>query len=239
MKTVRDVMTTSVLTVPPDAPLKEVALLLLDNRVSGAPVVDAAGHVLGMVSEGDFLVKEQGSANVRHRPLARLLGESPETGAQLAKVGASTAGEAMTAPAVTIAPDRPINEAAAIMTARGHNRLPVIDDGHLVGIVTRADLVRAYVVSDEELARTVREEILLRILWLDPADFSVRVTDGVVAVAGRVDRRSTAETIARVIAMAPGVVAVRSEVSWARDDRDVHEPAFEPFVPMSAPARKR
>ena len=113
------------------------------------PVVSDDGGLLGVVSEGDFLVKEQGAEAIRHRPLARIFGESRTSRASLAKFEALTAGQAMTAPALTIASDRHISEAAALMTARGVNRLPVVDDGRLVGIVTRADLVRAYVRSDD------------------------------------------------------------------------------------------
>lgn len=218
MNTVRHVMTPSVMSVRPETPLKDVAQLLLDQQISGVPVVDADGVVVGVVSEADFLIKEQGAGAVRHRPLARFLGESRQSRAWLAKLSAVTAGEAMTAPAVTIESARRISEAAALMTSRRVNRLPVVDDGRLVGIVTRADLVRAYVRSDEELVRTIREDVLLRILWLDPALFEVVVTDGVASISGRVERRSTAEMIERTVSMVPGVAAAHADVTWAVDD---------------------
>ena len=161
MMTVRDAMTRSVLTVPLIAPLREVAEVLIENGISGVPVVDVDGTVLGVVSEADLLIKEQGAGAIRHRPLARLLGESRESRAQLVKAEAITAAEAMTSPAVTITSRRPIHEAAAIMTARRVNRLPVVDDGRLVGIISRADLVRAYVRSDDELAETIRQDVIL------------------------------------------------------------------------------
>ena len=144
MLKVRDVMARSVVTVDPTTPLKDVAGSLVDNRISGVPVVDSLGTVLGVVSEADLLVKEQGAEAIRHRRLVRFFGDSSESRAQLAKLAAVTAGEAMTAPAVTLGSARPISEAAALMTARKINRLPVVDGGRLVGIVTRADLVRAY-----------------------------------------------------------------------------------------------
>src|SRR6185503_6044700 len=114
--------------------------------------VEADGTVVGVVSEADFLVKERGAAAVQHRRLSRLIGESGTTLAQLDKVAARTAGDAMTSPPVTIAPTRPIPVAAQLMTEGRVNRLPVVADGALVGIVTRADLVRAYLRSDEDLA---------------------------------------------------------------------------------------
>ena len=139
----------------------------------------------------------------------------------------------MTAPAVTIASGRHIAEAAAVMTARGVNRLPVVDGGRLVGIVTRADLVRAYVRSDEELAATIRDDVLLRILWLDPAQFTVVVRDGVASISGRVERRSTAEMIERAVSMVPGIVDVQPDLTWAMDDSRDEPSSLDLVFPMS------
>jgi CBS-domain-containing membrane protein len=232
MLKVRDVMSQSVISVHRGTPLKDVAGLLIDHRVSGVPVVDPDGAVLGVVSEADLLMKEQGAEAIRHRRLARFVGESRESRVQLAKLAAVTAGEAMTAPAVTIGSASRLNEAAALMTARKVNRLPVVDDGRLVGIVTRADLVRAYVRSDDELARTIREEVLLHILWLDPVLFTVAVSDGVASISGHVERRSTAEMVGRTVSMVPGIIDVNADVTWAVDDSRVEPVAADPFVPF-------
>jgi CBS domain-containing protein len=232
MMTVRDVMTRSVITVKRDTPLKEVARLLIDDRISGVPVVDPDGSIAGVVSEADLLIKEQGADAVRHRPLAWLLGESEGTRGQLDKLAAVTAEEAMTAPAVMIGSDRPIHEAAAVMTKRGVNRIPVVDEGRLVGIVTRADLVRAYLRSDEELAETIRSDVILRILWLDPAPFVVDVQDGIASISGRVDRRSTAEMLERAVAMVPGIVQVRSAVAWSTDDSRLAPGDLDQIIPF-------
>lgn len=221
MLTVRDVMASPVFTVGYDTPLKEVARLLIAHGVSGVPVVGATGEVIGVISEGDFLVKEQGRERIHHRRLARLVGESPAAQAQMMKLEARTAGEAMTTPAITIAPSSAIRDAAALMTSRGVNRLPVVDGGLLVGIVTRADLLRAFLQSDEELERVVRDDVVLRMLWLDPAAFRISVTNGEATIAGHVERRSTAEIIAATVRMVPGIVAVHTDLGWSMDDRDV------------------
>ena len=221
MMTIRDVMTTSVLLVRPDTPLKDVARLLIDSDVSGVPVVDEQGAVLGVVSEGDFLVKEQGPQALRHRRLARLLGESEATLRQIGKLVARTAGEAMTTPAITMEPSRSIQDAAAVMTERRVNRLPVVESGRLIGIVTRADLVRAYLRTDEELVRTIRQDVLHRILWLDPSTFDVSVHNGEACVRGNVERRSTARIVEEAIAMVPGIVSLSADVGWSFDDRDL------------------
>src|SRR4051812_6842682 len=127
MLNVRDLMTPEVVTVRPTTPIKDAARSLVEHRISGVPVVDDDGHVIGVVSEGDLIVKEQGTDSVERRPLARIFGDSASTRAQLVKALALTAGDAMTAPAITIAPDASVAEAAAIMTRSRINRLPVVD----------------------------------------------------------------------------------------------------------------
>lgn len=234
MLTVRDAMTRTVVTVPLIAPLREVARLLVDHGISGVPVVDVDGTVLGVISEADLLVKEQGPDAIRHRPLARFIGESGQSRAQSLKQAAVTAHEAMTCPAVTITSGRPIHEAAAIMTARRVNRLPVIDDGRLVGIISRADLVRAYVRSDDELAETIRQDVILRILWLDPDQFSIVVEGGAASISGRVERRSTAEMVEHSVRMVPGVVDVHTSVSWSMDDRKLEPAGRDPVFPFGS-----
>jgi len=232
MLTVQDVMTSKVNTVGRETPLRDVASLLINNGISGVPVVDAAGEVLGIVSEADFLVKEQGAKAVHHRRFASLLGETAEARAQMEKLAARTAGEAMTSPAVTIGPSRPIHEAAEIMTGSGINRLPVVKDGCLVGIVTRTDLVRAYLRTDEELARTIREDVLLRILWMDPSVFDVKVHNGEATVIGSVERRSTAAIIEETIKLVPGIVDAKVDVRWAVDDRELVPARRSPEFPF-------
>jgi CBS domain-containing protein len=231
MTTVRDVMTTSVLAAKPETPLKEVARLLVEQRISGLPVVDEANRVVGVVSEADLLVKEQDPGALARGPLDRIFGESDELRELRAKAEARTAGEAMTSPAITIEASRSVHQAASAMIERRVNRLPAVDGGHLVGIVTRADLVRAFVRSDEQLEQTIREDVLLKTLWIDPAQFTVDVRDGVASLRGAVDRRSTAGMIVRSVEMVPGIVGVNAEIAWTVDDRDLEAPAPDYFSP--------
>ncbi|HEX5147975.1 MAG TPA: BON domain-containing protein, partial [Candidatus Limnocylindrales bacterium] len=97
---------------------------------------------------------------------------------------------------------------------------------------TRADLVRAYVRSDDELATTIRDEVLVRILWLDPAMFTIVVKDGVVSVSGHVERRSTAEMVERAIAMVPGILDVKAEILWGLDDSHLEPDVVDSVFPM-------
>ncbi len=200
---VANVMTTQVLTVKPETTLKEVAELLGSRGISGAPVVDDAGLVLGVVSEADILAKERRPR--RQTRVDRLLGRTHVD----QKAAARTAGEAMTAPAVTIGADRRVDAAAALMLDRSVNRLPVIDrEGLLVGIVTRADLVRAFVHSDEQVEREIRDEVLLHELWLDPEDFELSVQNGEVTITGHAGTEGERELLVRRISLVPGVVSV-------------------------------
>lgn len=215
---VGDFMTREVVTVRPDTSLKEVARLLVEHRVSGLPVVES-GRVVGVVSESDLLVKAHGTDAVERRPFGRVFGKSRATRDQLAKIEATTALDAMTAPAISIGPERPVMEAAATMARNHVNRLPVLDNDSLVGIISRADIARSFTRSDSELAQVIREALLYQTLWLDPARFDVVVTDGNVRIRGRVERRSTALMIERIPTLIPGVIAVDAEVEWEIDDQ--------------------
>jgi CBS domain-containing protein len=231
---VQDVMTRSVISVRPDTPLREVAHLLDEHRISGVPVVDERGVLLGVVSEADFLVEAQGGpAVVRRSPIARLFGWGGDTGTPGERHYASTASELMTSPVITIGPDELIPNAAAVMTRERINRLPVVDGGKLVGIVTRADLVRTYVRTDEQLADAIREEVLVQTLWLDPKLFTVSVSDGVATIHGSVDRRSSAEMIARTAVLVPGVRDVVADVTWTIDDAELKSGTPGPEFPFS------
>jgi CBS domain-containing protein len=212
---VLDVMTTDVLTVSSETPLREVAALLVRRRISGLPVVED-GTVVGVVSEGDILAKERGPSSEQRGWFGVLFED--RAAAEL-KLEARTAGTAMTAPALTIAPERQVAEAAGVMVDAGVNRLPVVSAaGELVGIVTRADLVRAFVRSDGELEREIREDVLVRSLWVAPERVVVEVRDGAVTLRGQVENRTTAELLPDFIQRVPGVVAVRSNVTWEHEN---------------------
>jgi CBS domain-containing protein len=207
---VADVMTKDVVTVGPVASLKEVAALLVEHGISGVPVVDAEGCALGVVTEADILRKERIPPR-RSRTYVAL--HPAEIMEEELRTDARTAGEAMTTPAKVIAGDRPVAEAAARMLDEGVNRLPVVEDDRVVGIVTRADLVRAFVRSDAEIAREIREDILLRTIWTDPSTFALSVERGHVALRGRVDTAADADLIPALAARVPGVVSVRAELT--------------------------
>jgi CBS domain-containing protein len=205
---VSDLMSTEVLTATPETPLKEAAALLSLKGISGLPVVDATGAVVGVLSEADILVKSRGE-----QPHGGIMSWLLEPDFDLQdKIEAKTVGQAMSAPPVTIAPGRPVHEAAALMIAESVNRLPVVEQGKLVGILTRADVVRAFSRTDEEIADEIREEILRRTLWLEPGMVSLQVVDGIVHLQGEVETEADAELLPVFVARVPGVVSVRADL---------------------------
>jgi CBS domain-containing protein len=213
-------MTTPVVSVQPTTPLKTVARLLAEHRFRILPVVSRTGEVLGVVSERDFLIKQRGSSGVDRWKLGPFSVTGAEARRQLAKIEATVAGEAMTAPAVTVAADQRIDHVAGLMLDHGVGSLPVVEDGRLVGIVARSDLVRLFTASDQQLAESIRQDILRRTLLLPPEQFDVLVINGVVRVRGHVERRLLADLLAQTIRRYPGVIRVETEITWDVDDTE-------------------
>jgi CBS domain-containing protein len=208
---IEEVMSRDVVTVTPDASLKAVAGILIERGISGLPVCDAEGRVLGVVSEGDLLFKEQGRDLRRGALFGRMAAE--------AKSDARTAGDAMSAPPIVIEPRRPVSEAARLMLQHQVKRLPVISEGRLVGIVTRADLVRAFHRPDADVEHELRDDVMQRVLWIDPDRVSVAVDEGEVRLSGKLDTKTEAELLEAYATAVPGVVGVDSELTWSVDDQ--------------------
>ena len=208
---VRDVMTKDVITLEPRTSLKDAARLLVEHGISGLPVV-VEGVVVGVLSEGDLLFKERGPGDRRIGVLGRLLDNYGMDGEL--KLEARDVGDAMTIPPVTIGPYRAVRAAAALMLDKQVNRLPVVDGGKLVGILTRADLVRAFARADDEIKHEIEHDVLSTALWLDAADVAVAVDDGEVTLVGQVERRMDAEVAVDLVERVPGVVSVDSRLTW-------------------------
>jgi CBS domain-containing protein len=206
---VRDVMTTDVTTVAPDTDLRDVAALLVKQRISGVPVVED-GRVIGVVSEQDILFKERPSDNLHRGVLAWLLDE----GDLMLKIDARTAGAAMSRPPITISPLRSVADAAALMLDDGVSRLPVVENSHLVGIVTRHDLVRAFARSDEEIWQEIEGDTLIRSYWRRPSAYDISVEKGVVSLSGKVGSKEEAKLVEAFVDRVPGVLGISSRLRW-------------------------
>lgn len=212
--TVADVMTREVVTIEPSTPFKEVVRRLREARVSALPVLDEDGRLVGIVSEADLILKEnpevEDAAHLfvrRHRRLDRQ------------KAAGLYARELMTTPVVTIGPGASVAEAARLMHRKQVKRLPVVDeDGRLVGIIARSDLLTVFLRDDAEIEREIREDVIRRTLWIDPATVSVRVRDGVVRLEGQLERRSLIPVLERLVAAVEGVVGVEQRLTFEVDD---------------------
>ncbi|NUR59544.1 MAG: CBS domain-containing protein [Catenulispora sp.] len=203
-----------VVLVQADTPFKEVARCLADRGISAVPVVDEHTHVIGVVSEADLLYKE--SRLQSRKP--SVFGGRQEVRAQH-KADAVLAGELMTSPAVTIGPGDDVVRAARRMEDHKVKRLPVVDeDGRLLGIVSRHDLLRLFTRPDAEIRSEILQDVLLRTLWIDPREVDVSVIDGVVRLRGTVEVRSVADLVGRVVRGTDGVVDVVNEIGYVRDD---------------------
>jgi CBS domain-containing protein len=224
---VRDVMTSPVETVFPTAGFRAIVERLRARAISAVPVTDETGRVLGIVSEADLLLKEdRAGLEGGHRLL-----EGRRSREARAKAAAGTATELMTSPAVTIGADEPLSLAARLMRERGVKRLPVVDeDGRLVGIVSRGDLLAVFARGDEEIRREIADEVIAGTLFLDPTLFEVEVRDGVVSLRGEADRRTDVILVERLASRVDGVVNVRSELTYRVDDGGLRPPPPERTV---------
>ncbi|MFG3720746.1 CBS domain-containing protein [Streptomyces massasporeus] len=203
-----------------DTPAEEVARLLAEHRIDRLPLVDQDDQVIGVVSASD-LTADEPAPLYPHRSRSRFgFPElSPAARRRSAQAPARTAGELMSAPPVTAHAEDTIVEAARTMARRGVKTLPVLDEeDRLVGVVTRRDLLRVFLRPDAEIREEVIEEVLVRVLWLMPRSIEVVAADGVVTLAGRLERRSEAEIAVAMTRQIDGVVAVVGELTWRLDD---------------------
>ena len=202
---VEEVMTRDVEVVGTQTGLKEVALLLSAHEISGVPVVEH-GVPVGVVSESDLVAKEQESEAEtvrRRRRLSRRRRPQPP---------AIVAADVMTAPPVTVSPKSSAVGAAWTMTEHDVDRLLVVENGRLVGIITRGDLVRAFGRSDEQIRAEIVDEVLPA-LDVSPNDVAVAVADGVVRLEGEVEDELDAQCLPHAVRSVVGVVEVRCDIA--------------------------
>jgi CBS-domain-containing membrane protein len=136
------------------------------------------------------------------------------------KAAGRIASELMTAPAITIGPAATLGEAARLMHRRAVKRLPVVDpdDGTILGIVSRTDLLKVFLRDDAEIACEVREDVIRRTLWIDPDTIRIVVRDGVVTMDGQVEHRSLRSVLERLVLSCEGVVGVDNRLTYLPDD---------------------
>ncbi len=213
-----DVMTTEVVTVSPDTGVPDLARLMLDRRISGVPVVDSAGKLVGIVSEGDLMRRAE--LVTERRPWwAGLAGSPEEKASAYIKAHGLTVKEIMTRDVATIDEHEPLDRIAMLFEERGIKRAPVVRDGKLVGIVSRANLLQGLAAAKTEgtgpgdsairaaILDTAREDAGVRASLID-----VTVADGVVHLWGNVGSAAEREACCVVAQNAEGVKEVRDHL---------------------------
>lgn len=221
----QDVMTTTVVTVTPEMPVPDIARLLLKHRVSAVPVVDSGGRLVGIVSEGDLMRRPE-TGTERHRSWwLTLVGGPDELAREFVKTHGHLAADVMTGDVVTVADDTPVAEIARLLEERRIKRVPVVRQGRVVGIVSRADLLRALASQRPAAAppssddRTLREQVLhaLRSAELGfPGFVNVVVSDGVVHLWGAAESEETRRACRVAAESVAGVRAVENHMGVLR-----------------------
>ena len=208
-----DLMSTEVVTIGPDETIKEAARLMVTERVSGLPVTDDKGHLIGIVTEADFLERELDKDGGGGGLLGAVFGPATR------QPDAVTVREVMSANPITIASDATLAEAARVMATNSVKRLPIIEiDGSVVGVLSRADIVAAFARPDELIDDEIREDIAKRVLFVDPESLDISVNDGIVALGGELPTKTDARILEELCRRLEGVVSIDSSLTWKVDD---------------------
>ena len=215
-----DIMSRDVISVGPDAPVREVASTMLMRRISGLPVVDAEGRVLGIVSEGDLIRRPEIQTDQPRRGWLSWFLSDEERARDFIKSHGLKAREVMTQPAICVAPDMPLAEVVRLMERHRIKRLPVIENGKLAGLVTRTDLLRALAthqaaspagLNDQELRERINA-ILRDEDWAVSAIVNVQVENGVAQLWGTVESASQRQALLIAVRGVHGVRDVQAHL---------------------------
>jgi CBS domain-containing protein len=224
----RELMTTAVVTLSPDASIREVARVLSERGISGAPVVDDEGLLLGVVTEGDLIHRLAIPADRKRSWLRRLLSSPAMQAACYARTHGRRAEDLMTTKLVMVEEDAPAELVASLLERHGIRRLPVVRDGRVVGIISRADLTRAILAAadEEPLAgefppddARIRRDLIARMRehpWIDPLLVFAEVKDGVVSIHGFYQSREVKRALRVLAEGVPGAREVRLDLTFAR-----------------------
>jgi CBS domain-containing protein len=221
-----DVMVSTVITVPPEASVQDVANVLMTNRISAVPVVTAGGDLVGIISEGDLIRRvETDTDHRRSWWIELLLGRGP-LAAEYVKSHSRKVSDLMSRDVITASPDTPLRDVAGLLEKNGIKRVPIVADGKLVGIVSRANLVQALAVQKKPVEAqppaddlAIREAVMARLdgkLWTKFAPVNVIVRNGIVDIWGIVDSETVRQAIRVAVEETPGVRGVNDNLSVQR-----------------------
>ncbi len=211
----KDIMTPNVITIAPSLGVEQIAQLLLSRNISGVPVVDAGGGLIGLVSEGDLLRRREGGME-RHRSWwLNLLAGPEERARNFIKTHGRRAEDVMTREVMTVTPDTPVGEIALILERRHIKRVPVVEHGKIVGIVSRANLLHGLATHKERISvtpspddRAIRElvqALVKRVDWITHGSLNVMVSGDMVELWGWVDSEDERKALMTAVAEIAGV----------------------------------
>ncbi len=220
----RDIMTSPVITVGPDATVAAIAALLLEKRISGLPVVDAAGALVGIVTEGDLLGRPELEGERDARSWLHFFGGRSLAAADFVKTHGNRAAEVMTRKVVTVPPEEDAGAIARLLETRRIKRVPVVEDGRVIGIVSRANLLRSLVAlrigqpaappaAGDAAIRAGLRRTLAQHDWLADQHVNLVVKDGIVHVWGIVGSAEKRRALRVAIERVPGVRGVEEHLS--------------------------
>ena len=221
----RDIMSTKVVTVSPSTSVRDIAALMVEKHVSGLPVLNDNGTLVGMVSEGDLLRRpEIGTQKHRRRWVSFFTGVDSQA-REFTKSHALRAGDVMTEQVIHVSEETPLADVVGLMEKHNIKRLPVLTDGELVGIVSRADLLRALAArqadpmpppaESDATIRAAMNDVLKNEEWAMSAMVNVIVSEGVVHLWGVIDSRDQRQALRVAAENIPGVTAVEEHLSFS------------------------
>jgi CBS domain-containing protein len=217
----RDIMTWGIISIEADAPVERAARLMLEHKISGLPVVDPKGGLLGIVTEGDFLRRgEIGTQRRRPRWLEFVIGPG-RLATEYVHASGRKVSDIMTPDPRTVTPDTPLEEIVSVMERRRIKRLPVVEDGKVVGIVSRSNLMHALASLAREAKAPVESDSLIRDRILTELSkqpwaprINVVVRDGIVDISGILTDERERQAVVVAAENVPGVKAVHDHMAW-------------------------
>jgi len=209
---IRDLMTTDVITVGPDTSLKEAARRMLGAGVSGLPVTED-DRLIGIITEADFLTSEADRGAKKRAGLLRLFVREIDIPSS-----EQTVGDVMTGDVCTVSPDDGHAEAARMMEINGVKRLPVVEDGSVVGLISRSDILRAFVRPDKDIVDEIRTDVMKKVMWVDPNRVAISCEDGNLVLTGGMETKSDAELLVELTKRVDGVASLSDHLTWEIDN---------------------
>jgi CBS domain-containing protein len=216
----RDVMTFPVITIKPDSSIREAAQIFVNRRVSAAPVVNDGGKLVGIVSEGDLLRRAEAGTERKRSSWLLLFTGNERLAAEYVRAHARKVADVMTRDVITAMPDTPLHEIASLLEKNSIKRVPIVSNGQLVGLVSRANLIQSVATAREKLEiplsdSTIRDQLLSHLAaqpWAHTSLLNVTVNGGVVDLWGLINSHVERKAIRVAAEAAPGVRSVNDHL---------------------------